>query len=116
MSFNGIFDFTDFTDFDNNSLGHDYSSAMDHLFDTSNWGNDTGLHLSIHQHAGFSKDKNERYLNQSIVGGSSQPYTGVEVLRNPNGFLDLDDPTRAPTTLYPANRVSLNEGQSCNLP
>jgi len=110
MPFNGIFDFASFTDFDNNNFGHNSSSAMDHLFDIFNRGGNAGLDLSTDQHAGPSTHDNQWYLNPPCAGGPSQLYAGVEVLGGSNGFPDLDDPTRAPTTLYPTGRVSLNEG------
>jgi hypothetical protein len=113
MSCNGIFDFTDSTGFDNNNLGHDNSSTVDDILNAFNWENDAGLDLYTHQYASRSIKDDEWYLHQSNVGGPSQPYTGVEVL---GGCPGLNDAATAPATLYPADRVSLDEGKSCRLP
>lgn len=113
MSLNGTFDLNSFTGFDNNNLGHDNSSTADDLFNAFDWGNNTGVDLYTDQHAGPSTRADEWYLHQSPTGGPGQPYTGVEVLGGLNGFPDLDDPTTAPTTLCPANQVSLGEGKPC---
>lgn len=109
MSSNGFFSFTGFTGFDDNNLYYNSSSAADDLFSAFN---NTGLDLHTHQHAGPSANKHEWYLRSPNAGGPSQPYTGAEVLENP----DLDDPLKAPTSLHPAGRVSLDEGKSCRHP
>ena len=109
MSFNGTFDFTGFTGSDNNNLGRDNSNAVDGLLNTFDWGNSTSPGLYTHQYAGSSTNNDGLYLQPSNVTGPSQPYTWVEVLGNPNSFPDLNGPETAPTSLYPANRVSLDE-------
>ena len=110
MSFNEIFDFTNSG---NNNIGHDNSNTADDLFNMFNWGNNTGSDLYTHQHAGHSTNNDGWYLHPSNVDGPSHPYTGAEVLGGQNDFPDLDDPTTAPTTLYPTNQMSLQEGKSC---
>ena len=112
MSSNGIFDFTGFTGFDNNNLGHDNSSTANDLFDAFNREGDIGLDLHTRQYASSSTQIDDWYLHPSNVGGPSQPYTGVGGVLDDHVIPNLSDPAKAPTTLYPTNRVSLGEGKS----
>lgn len=111
MSFNGIFDFTDSTGSDNNGLSRDNSDTTDDILNAFDWGNNIGSDLYNHQYAGPSMNGEGWYLHPSDAGGPSQPYTGVEVLGGLDGFLNLDNPATAPTSLYPANWGSLDEGR-----
>jgi hypothetical protein len=112
MSSNGIFDPTGFTGFGNNNLGHDNSNTVDDLFNAFNWENDAGRDLYTRQYADPSTQIDDWYLHPSSVGGPEQPHMGVEVSGDLNAIPDLDDPTKAPTTLYSANWVSFDEGRS----
>ena len=114
MSNNGIFDFTGFTGFNDTGFGFDNSSAIDDVFNfnTLNGGNGVGLDLQSHQYVCPSKLNSAWYLQSSEVGETSQPYTGVEVLRDRDGFSHLHNPVTGLTTLHPGRQVSLYKGKS----
>lgn len=109
---NAIFDFDGFTDFNNTGFGFDNSSTEDNLFDfhTPNEGNTIGLDLQSYQHAGPSNLDSAWYLQSSGVVGTSQPYTGVEVLGDLDGLSHLHNPVTGPTTLHLGSQVSPYKG------
>ena len=109
MSSSGAFDFTGFTDFDNSNLGHDNTSTVNGLFDAFNWEGDAGLDLHTRQYASVSRKTDDLYLYPSKVSG---PSAGAQGVSEGHVIPGLRDPAEAPTTLYPANRVSLGEGKS----
>ena len=98
---------------DNSNFRRGNSDVTDDFSDIFNTGNDTGLDLQNHQHAGPSVPSNLWYLRVPQVGGPSQLHAGPEVAGGPNGLSHLNDPTTAPVSLYPGNQVSLDEGKSC---
>lgn len=113
---NRISDFTDFTGFDHTGFGFDNSGTAGDLFnfDSFNMQNTSGLYLQNHQYAGPSDLDSSWYLRPPEVDGASQPYTGVEVLGGLNGLSHLHNLITAPTTMYPGNQMSPDEGKSCS--
>ena len=100
---------------DNNNFRRGNSNVTDDFFDIFNTGNDTGLDLQNHQHAGPSEPSNLWYLRVPQVGGQSQLHIGSEVMGGPSDLSHLNDPTTAPVSLYSGNRVSLDQGKSCSM-
>jgi len=86
--------------FDNSDPGHN-SSTVNGPFDALDREGDISPDLHSRQYASSSTQISECHLYPSNVGGTS---TGAE---GPS-----DDPAKTPTTLYPTNRVSPEEGKS----
>ena len=113
MSYNGHFDFTGFTSFDNNNVGCGNSGAVDDLFNIFQEENNTSLGLFNNQYAGPSTADETWYLQSQETGCTSQSYTGAEVFGDLSCFPDLGHNTIATGTQCQGNGAAFDEGRSC---